>query len=518
MTNSGSLKTQKPKIVRELVSFLGEEGVSDNPAVRAAYRGANYNFLPPWGKSPEIVVMPRSVEHVQDVVRLANKYKLSVLPICLGTVTPFCESDILMDMMGLDKIIKIDTENSFVVLEPGVTFNRLLPLLRKEGHTISYGSFPANFSVVANLGVIRSINHNFAGRFADQTLGYEIVLPDGTLLKTGTATFGTDYWSPLILDFPDVRGLFLGSPAGTPPLGIITKAALRIWPMMEARGLPVGGFGSLDQALKFCKKVVKAGIADESMVWNWVLMGMSESRAKGGKDDIDFLNYRMTADYTKPYKGLYYCYTWTQFRGYREQIEVNLKLCERIAQEMGGKILSDQEIQDTIPNVWKTWKLSYEDFLLEETKAAHLWKVGGEGTVEVWYYVGWIDDLIKLEEAFNRRLKEKYTPIPQPYYCRIFESGIGGHLRYQMSADIADEFQAKRNRKLREEMNAWILDNFPNIHAAGAKQVKTQSVGLGAVLEKIRDALDPNHIGYASGEKRLEPDDEGKLDPTSRAL
>jgi hypothetical protein len=185
---------------------------------------------------------------------------------------------------------------------------------------------------------------------------------------------------------------------------------------------------------------------------------------------------------------------------------------------MGGKILSDQEIQDTIPNVWKTWKLSYEDFLLEETKAAHLWKVGGEGTVEVWYYVGWIDDLIKLEEAFNRRLKEKYTPIPQPYYCRIFESGIGGHLRYQMSADIADEFQAKRNRKLREEMNTWILDHFPNIHAAGAKQVKTQSIGLGAVLEKIRDALDPNHIGYVSGEKRLEPDEEGKLGHTSKAL
>lgn len=219
----------------------------------------------------------------------------------------------------------------------------------------------------------------------------------------------------------------------------------------------------------------------------------------------------MTADYTKPYKGLHYCYTWTQFRGYREQIEVNLKLCKRIAQEIGGKILTDEEIQNTIPNVWKTWKLSYEDFLLEETKAAHLWKVGGEGSVEVWYYVGWIDDLIKLEEAFNRRLREKYTPIPQPYYCRIFESGIGGHLRYQMSADIADEYQAKRNIQLREEMNTWILKNFPNIHAAGAKRVKTDSIGLGVVLDKIRDALDPNHIGFVHGENRLEPEDEGEL-------
>src|SRR5512139_3615772 len=100
MTSSGLLKTKKPEMVRALASALGEDRVSDNPAVRAAYRGSNYNFLPPWGKSPEIVVMPRSVEQVQDIVRLANKYKLNVLPICLGTMTPFCEADILIDMMG----------------------------------------------------------------------------------------------------------------------------------------------------------------------------------------------------------------------------------------------------------------------------------------------------------------------------------------------------------------------------------------------------------------------------------
>ena len=500
---------RRSEIYKALKYSLDEENVSENPAVRSSYRGTNYNIVFPWGRGPDIVVMPKTVQHVQEVIRLANREKLSILPICCGTITAFWDADIVMDMMGMDKIIKIDPENSYVVLEPGVTFNLLDPLLRKEGYTIAHGSFPSNFSVVGNLGIRRGFNHNFSSRFADQTLGLEIVATDGTLLRTGTATFGIDYWSPLSQDMPDIRGLFVPANQRTPLLGTVTKAALRIWPMMEARGLPIGGFDAYSKAMKFCKAVAKAGIADQSMVWNWVLVGMSESRLKGGKDDIDFLSHRMMADYTTPYKGLHYCYTWTQFRGYKEQVEVNLKLCERIAKEIGGNILTDDELQGTIPNMWETWKSCYKDFSHDETKGAHLWKVGGEGLMDVWYYVGWIDDLIKLEEAYNRRLKEKFNWPTQPYYCRIFESGVGGHLRYMPPVDMADDFQAKKHMKMRADMHAWVQDNYPNIHASGGyKLVKTHSMGMGSILDKVREALDPNHIMYLPGEKRLEPEGE----------
>ncbi|MCJ7508191.1 MAG: FAD-binding oxidoreductase, partial [candidate division Zixibacteria bacterium] len=418
------------RALKELEVSLGKENASANPAIRSAYRGTNYNCLLPWTKGPKIVVMPKSVEHVQEIVRIANQEKLTILPICLGTQTYYWDTDIVIDMMGMDKILKIYTENSFVLLEPGVTYNRLDPLLREEGYTIAHGSFPSSFSVVANLGVRKGFNHNFSSRMGDQTLGFEIVTPDGTLLRTGSATFKIDYWTPFTQDIPDFRGLFAPFNTRTPLLGILTKAALRIWPMMEARGLPIGGFDTYAKAMKFCQAVAKAGIADQSMVWNWVVVGMSQSRKKGGHQDIDFLNYRLTADYSKPPEWLYYCYTWTQFRGYKEQVELNIKLCERIAREMGGKILSKVELEDTIPDMWKTWELCYKDFSHEKTGSAHAWKMGGEGVMDVWYYIGWVDDLIKLEEGYNRRLKEKHNIINTPYYCRVFESGIGGHLRY----------------------------------------------------------------------------------------
>jgi len=505
MATNGTLEKKVARALKDLQESLGEENVSRNLAVRSAYRGNNYNILNPWRKPPELVIRPKTVEHVQEVLRVANKERLTLMPICCGTMAPLWEADVIVDMMGMDKIIKIDTENALVVLEPGVTYNRLNPILRKEGYTIAHGSLPSSFSVLGNLGVRRGFNHNFAGRCSDQTLGFELVTPDGTLLKTGPATFDIDFWFPLSQDMPDLRGLFISTLQRTPLLGIMTKAALRIWPVMEASGLPIGGFDTYAKAMKFCQVVARAGIADQSMVWNWVLVGMSQTRKAGGPHDIDFLNYRLTADYSQPPKGLHYCYTWTQFRGYKEQVEVNLKLCERIAKEMGGKILSQSELADTIPDIWKTWELCYKEFSHEKTELAHAWKVGGEGVMDVWYYLGRVDDLIKLEEGYNRRLKEEHHMINAPYYCRVFDGGMAGHLRYMPPADCADDFQIQKTIRIRTDMHQWALDNYHNIHGFGtSRTLKTKSVGMGKIVEKIRETLDPNHIMYLPGEKRLE--------------
>ena len=133
------------RALKELQASVGEENVSGNLAVRSGYRGINYNVLSPWREPPKLVIRPKTVEHVKEVMRVANKEKLTLLPICSGTIAPHWGADVVVDMMGMDKIIKIDTENLYVVLEPGVTFNRLNPLLRKEGYTIAHGSLPSSF-------------------------------------------------------------------------------------------------------------------------------------------------------------------------------------------------------------------------------------------------------------------------------------------------------------------------------------------------------------------------------------
>ena len=176
---------------------------------------------------------------------------------------------------------------------------------------------------------------------------------DGTIMRTGLAALGTDYWQYNNTEMPDLKGIFMNPATHAPILGIITKAAIRIWPMLEARAVPIAGFEKFASALKYCKDLADGGIVDQTTIWNWVLVGMTECRAgkTGGQDDLDFFNYRMKAAYNEPYKDLHTYYAIASCRGYKEQVDVYEKLCEKIAKERGGKILSEKKHQSTIPHV-----------------------------------------------------------------------------------------------------------------------------------------------------------------------
>lgn len=500
-------KEKKTKVIEDLKKIVGEEHVSDNAAVLSSYR----YFI---GKSypPQIVTMPDDSEQVQQIVKLANQENLTILPIATGTKSRTRDADILLDLARMNKILRFDPENCFVLVEPGVTFNQLDPLLEEAGYAIARGTFPSSFSVAGNLAVCRSFNNNFSGRIGDQSLGVETVLMDGTMLRTGLATYGIEFWSTLNMDIPDYRGLFNRYTETNPLLGIITKAAIRIWPRHETQALPMGGFPTFEGAMRYAQAVSKAQLSDQTMVWSWVVMALTESKARESKEDLEFMQYRQGHDYTEPYKDMHYCYTWSQIRGYKEQVEAGVKVCERLAQENGGKILSDEELDATIPNVTAALRHHYRDFNYAGEKEGApmlLWMHGGEGLGETCYYYGWVSDLIELEKAYNDRWTKDLKRAPVPYYVRIMEGGVGGHLRYIPLVDLMDSQEAQRTMARSAELHAWVHEKFPNVHCPmGNRDPDKDSIGMGHTMERLREALDPNHVGFRPGEDRLEPDED----------
>ncbi|MCK4687305.1 MAG: FAD-binding oxidoreductase [Candidatus Lokiarchaeota archaeon] len=66
------------EIISELKIVVGEKYVSDRPEIRYLY---HYDFITtePEGKC-DIVIIPGSVEEVQAIVKIANKYKIPLVP------------------------------------------------------------------------------------------------------------------------------------------------------------------------------------------------------------------------------------------------------------------------------------------------------------------------------------------------------------------------------------------------------------------------------------------------------
>lgn len=185
-------------------------------------------------RRPMMVVMPSTVDEIQSIVRLANETLTPLIPFVTGQnvgglTIPQVDGAVIVDLKRMNKIIELDREAMYVVIEPGVTFGHLRRHVDENAPDLRY-TFPLAppyTSVLANAllqGLCDlSTTH---GAMADFVNGLEAVLPTGSLIRAGSGILGDGNWFgryPL----PDLVGLFSGWQGTT---GIVTKMALQLWP------------------------------------------------------------------------------------------------------------------------------------------------------------------------------------------------------------------------------------------------------------------------------------------------
>ena len=125
------------KIYDGLVSILGEENVSDSPAIMQTYAG---DWLPAKFLNqitPEFVALPETTRDVQAIIKLANRHQFPFIP--LGSnqwsmcTMPNRPATVLIDSKRMDKIVEIDEKNMFAIIEPYVTHAQLHAEANKRG-------------------------------------------------------------------------------------------------------------------------------------------------------------------------------------------------------------------------------------------------------------------------------------------------------------------------------------------------------------------------------------------------
>ena len=168
-----------------LADALGAENICDDPAVTSgySYMWLIYSTHAQSGRyRPAAVVLPRSTQDVQTIIKIANRYKFNYIPVgtnLLPPTIPARADTIIIDPKRMDSIVEIDTQNMYAVVEPYVTYAQLQAEAMKHGLTITIAEAGAQVSVVANnmFQGMGGTGHKFG--YNRGVLGCDWVLPNG---------------------------------------------------------------------------------------------------------------------------------------------------------------------------------------------------------------------------------------------------------------------------------------------------------------------------------------------------
>ncbi len=258
------------KVYKEIEIAVGTEYISDKDFMKAAYsRNVDPAFPDRWA---DIIVRPETTEEVSDIVKIANNYKIPIVPRgggadLVGGAT--IEGGILIDLTRMNKIIEINEKDFYCEVECGVTWGALLSELYKKDLTTGVLGPGSGFSATIGGGLSNStagFGSTKYGLVPNICLGVEVVLPNpqGTIIWTGAAA--NKYAKPFCRYgvAPDFTGLFMGD-AGT--MGIKTKCSLRLFPnspykIQKNYILKKDDYNKVFELMYKLQKEVKDGIHD----------------------------------------------------------------------------------------------------------------------------------------------------------------------------------------------------------------------------------------------------------------
>lgn len=203
-----------------------------------------------------LVVRPETVEQVAQIHRLAHREHIAITPRAMGSglsggAMP-SSGAIVLSVSRMNRILEIDALNRVAVVQAGVITADLQRAVEERG--LFYPPDPSSLrqcaiggNIAENAGGARCLKY---GVTADYVTALQVVLPDGTTIRTGGKTVKnvTGY---------DLRALFTGS-EGT--LGTVTEATLRLLPKPKLVRTALAAFDSIEKAAASVAAVMASGV------------------------------------------------------------------------------------------------------------------------------------------------------------------------------------------------------------------------------------------------------------------
>jgi FAD/FMN-containing dehydrogenase len=457
--------------IRRLAAIVGPEHALTDPAAQAPYlREWRERYV---GRTP-LVLRPGSTQEVAQILRLASEEHIGIVPQSgntglVGGQIPFEQPrDVVLSLARLNRIRRVDPAGTFLVAEAGVTLaavqaaaeraGRLFPLsMASEGNACIGGNLATN---AGGVGVLAY------GNARNLALGLEVVLADGRVWD-GLRALKKDNTGY------DLRDLFIGS-EGT--LGIITAAALKLFPRPAETATAFAGLDDLDSVL--------------------ALFRLAEQAAGDSLTAFEFLPRRGIEFLLRHLPGarapLAESYDWlvlAEISGHRADGMAAARLEAVLTEASQRGIVRDAAIASSLAHAAEFWRL--REAMSEMQKPE-----GGSIKHDVSVPIGLIPQFISRADALVSRICPGARPVPFGHFG-------DGNVHYNVSQPVGME--KARFLALWEEMQTAVHGLVAELggsisaeHGIGRMKkdelARFKSPVEFDLMRRVKAALDPDGI------------------------
>lgn len=444
---------------------------------------------------PNCVVMPQSVEEVQELVKFANKNVTPIVPYSSGLNlrggTVPNQGGILLNLSRINKIVEVNEKNRWVVVEPGVTYAMLQDELEKHGlRVMTPLGIPPERSVLSSYidrdPVLAAADFVYGN---DLAMDEELVLPQGELFRVGLwsgkgAPPGAPYGTAIKMYrfFQGTQGTF----------GVFTKQVIKVEAIPKCRKVFFITFDKIEDAVRVVRKIQDRELGLECFLLNafnlscllnedWQVPetfpcdSIASSDFDGVKTDL-------------PPWTMIICLT-----GLERHPEEKVAYEEEDLREVCGQ--QNVKLQNTVSGV-----LGLQELILKELLRP--W-----GILKKFCYKGSVHDIsfyasgtkIAEYETTIRELANKhgYPTDTIGGYIQPVERARTYYCQFDFSSDLSDGKDRNKVEELWREASNTLVSMGAFIdqpYGEWADMVYSRTNSYTTYLRRIKKALDPNNI------------------------
>jgi FAD/FMN-containing dehydrogenase len=475
----------------KLVKIVGSGNVSYDQATLDKY-SSDISFVNK--VRPACVVKPRNADDVQKLVKLANETATPLVPVSSGPphfrgdTVPGIGGAVIVDLSGMKKIVFVDRPRRVAMIEPGVTFDELIPAVEKEGIRLNMPLLPRKSKTVVGSLLEREpvIMPKYQWDISDPLACVDVIFGNGDEFRTGQAAGpGTvkEQWAvggvqkaPYGPGTASWHRLIQGS-QGT--IGIVTWASLRCELLPSLEEPFVVNSANLDSLIELTSWLIRLRMVNECFILNNT--SLAAIFAKRWPRDYQNLKNAL------PPWILFYTVAGYEFFP-EERISAHVQGITNITQRLGLEAVkaaggvSANEILKTVqqPSGEPYWKLRYKGACQDVLFLTIYDKLQGQ--------------IAAMNEAAE---KAGYPASDMGVYLQPVVQGTGCHCEFNLFYDPENPGDANRVRELSALATRGLLARgafFSRPYGENASMIVNRDAASVAVLNKLKKMFDPNNV------------------------